>query len=333
MDKEDLPPDVRDHLDEDEEMPIEQIWTALQRSDKRRERAFSSEAAWQELEERLEMEGADTPVRNAEPSAQPRASWEAALSRLMGQWRVLAAAVTIICAVGVGAWWWSQPVTVATAAGEQDAITLPDGSVVELSSATQINYPRGFTSLPLVGSTERRVTLDGEAYFEVEEGNSPFTVTTPNAAVEVLGTSFNVRAVAGRDQVETEVALQTGRLRLTPHAGAPDAAVDLTEPGVQSRVRGDSDPTSPSQIDFDRATAWRQGGFVMRSAPLSDILREMERRFDTQFALQVPPEETDTMTLHYGEAVQVNDLLSDIALIQDLKYRETSQGYELIRGE
>ena len=334
-DKGNIPPEVRERLDDDDPA-TEQIWTALQASDERRARSFSVDAAWQDLADRLAI---DSSASAQEAAAEDRQAgtaglFEAALATLVGgRMRLAVAAVAVLCAVGLGAWWWSQPVTVATAAGEQTTVTLPDGSTAELSSATKIDYPRGFTTLPLVGSPDRHVTLDGEAYFTVEEDASPFTVTTPNASIEVLGTRFNVRAISYEDEVETEVTLDTGQLRLTARDGPSGAAVELTESNTLSRVHGAEDPTRPAQVDLDHVTAWRAGGFAMQGAALTTILREMERRFDAQLDLRVPAEETETMTLHYGEEVQLEDLLNDIALVQNLKYRETSQGYELVRDE
>ena len=42
----------------------------------------------------------------------------------------------------------------------------------------------------------RSLTLSGEAYFDVQKGNKPFTISTNQGQVTVLGTSFNVRSRA-----------------------------------------------------------------------------------------------------------------------------------------
>ena len=46
--------------------------------------------------------------------------------------------------------------------GQKANITLPDGSIVRMNSATEIRYPADF------GKRERKINLNGEAYFEVE---------------------------------------------------------------------------------------------------------------------------------------------------------------------
>mgnify|MGYP000004802238 CR=1 FL=1 len=66
---------------------------------------------------------------------------------------------------------------------------LSDGTKVWLNSRTKIEYPAVFAD------KERRIKLDGEAYFQVAQNiHKPFIVQTPKGNVEVLGTQFNVES-------------------------------------------------------------------------------------------------------------------------------------------
>ena len=67
-------------------------------------------------------------------------------------------------------------------------VLLPDSSTVYLNSQAKLKYPTHFAK-------ERRVYLDGEAYFVVRKQNGKrFIVhTVSEAEVEVLGTEFNVK--------------------------------------------------------------------------------------------------------------------------------------------
>ena len=67
-------------------------------------------------------------------------------------------------------------------------VSLNDGTKVHLNAGTTLSYSKNFNS------TSREVTLNGEAYFEVEKGSSPFIILTDLAKVTVLGTKFNVRS-------------------------------------------------------------------------------------------------------------------------------------------
>ena len=110
-----------------------------------------------------------------------------------------------------------------------DALTelvLPDGSEVTLAPGAEIEYRRG-----LWGDV-RAVRLDGQAAFHVRADGRPFRVETFNATVEVLGTTFDVRAWGHAAAPETAVALVEGSVRL---ADAQGRAVVLA-PGQSSRV-------------------------------------------------------------------------------------------------
>ena len=100
--------------------------------------------------------------------------------------RWLAVAAVLIIGV-IGARMWFAPVTLTVPYGETASIQLSDGSMVELNSGSTIKYARSF-------GDERRVSLQGEAFFDVEKETRPFIVETFNGSVRVLGTTFNVKA-------------------------------------------------------------------------------------------------------------------------------------------
>lgn len=71
--------------------------------------------------------------------------------------------------------------------GESLYLTLSDGTTVYLSPRSTFKYPVSFDG------KERRVILNGEAFFEVTENAAqPFIVQTNRYNIKVLGTKFNV---------------------------------------------------------------------------------------------------------------------------------------------
>ena len=87
--------------------------------------------------------------------------------------------------------------------------------------------------MPVEGAEDARQArlLGGRALFRIErDPSNPFEVTTQNAEVMVLGTTFTVET----NDVETEVVLVSGVVTLAPRA-TPDAAVTLA-PGQRSTV-------------------------------------------------------------------------------------------------
>lgn len=82
--------------------------------------------------------------------------------------------------------------------GQKASIELPDGTQVWLNSDTKLKYDNAYNM------SDRSVTLDGEAYFEVAKNkDKKFTVNANGIKVEALGTSFNVKAYTSENQVTT----------------------------------------------------------------------------------------------------------------------------------
>lgn len=110
--------------------------------------------------------------------------------------RVAAAVGTII--VLSSAYWmymnlpgfgrWQQVV----ARDQIEMVELPDHSTVVLNKSSRIAFLKEYSG------DERRVKLEGEAFFEVESNKAkPFLVENGDANIMVLGTSFNVKTTQG----------------------------------------------------------------------------------------------------------------------------------------
>ena len=82
--------------------------------------------------------------------------------------------------------------------GQRAELTLGDGTRVCLNSNTTLTFPDHFDR------KERRVTLDGEGYFQVAKNDKkPFIVQAKEYEVRVLGTEFNVMMYKDQDFFET----------------------------------------------------------------------------------------------------------------------------------
>ena len=91
--------------------------------------------------------------------------------------------------------------TVTVPAGQRASLILADGTTVWLNSNSTLKYPaNGFHS------KNRKVTLEGEGYFEVaHDEKHPFIVETEKYDIRVLGTTFNVSAYPNSDMFETSL--------------------------------------------------------------------------------------------------------------------------------
>lgn len=88
--------------------------------------------------------------------------------------------------------------TVEAPYGSRTHLTLADGSEVWLNAGSNLKYSTQF------GHKNRRVILDGEAYFEVHKDSiQQFVVSTSYLDIKVFGTEFNVKAYSGEDNIQT----------------------------------------------------------------------------------------------------------------------------------
>ena len=133
----------------------------------------------------------------------------ASLRRGKRMWRVVAAVSAAAAAVALGVFAGmriSVPETspgqfeIVADCGQRSDVLLPDGSRIRLNSASRVSYSTEY------GKTNRDISLDGEAFFEVaKNAELPFVVSTGNISVEALGTKFNVRSYRDGDETVTIV--------------------------------------------------------------------------------------------------------------------------------
>lgn len=215
----------------------------------------------------------------------------------------VAAAVTAVLLFALG--YALIPATATAPRGETVTATLPDGTIVELNSASSIAYRRGF----LWG--DRHVELDGEAYFDVAALERPFVVETFNAQVAVTGTAFNVRARASDVQAATTVVVEEGRVLFSSIARPADRIAIAA--GQMSQLDGDAGAPNPARtVERDGRMAWRTGGLFFTNRPVGDILDELERRFDVSIREEPPSMRSKPLTLYRPSADSLASILADV---------------------
>ncbi len=269
-----------------------------------------------------------TPAVSLEPvSATPRS--RPAVAAAVRRWHPSAPwaiAATLALVVGYGAW-QATPVSITAPLGEQLAVTLPDGSVVDLNAGSSIEYARGFRRMGGLLAGDRAIELDGEAFFSVVRIEQPFAVTTAEAQVTVLGTKFLVRSHQG-EQEGTRVAVESGRVRVAP-TGSEGSAVELGAGEGTFVARGAQTPDAVSAVGVDRLSAWRRGGFWLVDQPLTAIFRELERRYAVDIRLRDVTVGDERLNVYYPERPSIETILSDLCTRGGLRYSRTSRGYEI----
>ena len=151
---------------------------------------------------------------------------------------------------------------IETSRGEIRNVVLADGSIVRLNGGARIHV-----SQSLLG---RSVALErGEAWFDVRHDGRPFSVTTQEGEVRVLGTAFNVdRLASGR----TEVSVYRGAVRF---GARRSPTLDLRPGDRASLTNGRLRPT-PGMV-ADRQPDWFDGWFDAGDASLGQLIEEADR--------------------------------------------------------
>jgi len=162
--------------------------------------------------------------------------------------------------------------------GGQYQLRLPDGTKVWLNAATTLKYPVSFSS-----AKERRVELNGEAYFEVTHNkNVPFRVVTGKQVIEVLGTHFNVNSYTDEPTIET--TLLEGSVKVSSTQKSNNLPSAIIKPGEQASFSGHKINISP--IDIDEVMAWKNGDFIFKNKDFKTTMRSIARWYDVDIVYE-----------------------------------------------
>ena len=259
---------------------------------------------WKELSRRIHATGEVGGKHPARPVERNSAPLRLVPRRV---YYAVAACAVILLAVAFFAGQWSgvsEPVSLeyVCMSGKASA-TLPDCSSVWLHNDTRV-----VCDVSRKGGSERVVTLQGEAYFDVahDEGR-PFLVKTGGMIIRVHGTKFNVEAFPDADStcvslLEGSVSLETATEQrfLQPGETATYNKLD----GKLSVVRG----------DVLLASSWTQDQVVFSQRSLRDICRVLGKWYNVKIDLapSVADKYRYTFTLRDESLEEILRLMSRI---------------------
>lgn len=158
--------------------------------------------------------------------------------------------------------------TVTIPPGKSYNITLADGTKVYMYAGSRLTYPIVFSG------KERRVYLEGEAYFKVtKDKEHPFVISTEKAEAKVLGTELNVSCYKGEP---CHVALLTGSVLVSDKKDT--RSVKLV-PGQGVTVK-ENTPLAISTENMDTYTYWLQGFIYYDDATLAEVTKNIGRWYN-----------------------------------------------------
>jgi transmembrane sensor len=157
--------------------------------------------------------------------------------------------------------------TYSTSVGERRAISLEDGSTIELNTNSRVRVR--------LGKARRDLFLDrGQAMFAVaHDAGRPFVVTAGDTAVRAIGTRFEVYRTAG----DVRVTLAEGRVQVSTTTATNTPSPPLVLSAGERVDVGTKLQAKPVSVDIAAATGWTNGRLTFRDERLADAVAEINR--------------------------------------------------------
>ena len=155
--------------------------------------------------------------------------------------------------------------------GKRFNVQLSDGTLVYLNSGSTLKFPVNFLK-----GKERKVYLQGEAFFEVAHNKELFTVKSPGAIAAVYGTKFNFKNY--QEDSFSEVILTEGSVGLKSNLYM-DKFVTIM-PNFKAELNKVENNIEVSQVNTKLYTSWIDGRVVFRNENIDNLILKLERLYN-----------------------------------------------------
>jgi len=197
-------------------------------------------------------------------------------------WAKMAASILLIITTGTIFWLQQQSatpaeeVTYATSFGETKQLTLPDNSKIFMNANSRLTVAKNWAA-----DTDRKVKLDGEAFFSVvhTKNHRKFTVAlVKGAQIEVLGTEFTVTERPSLSRV----VLNKGKVKITvlDKKAATGKKEAIMVPGDLAKVNWSAATIFKTHTDNPAMyTGFTQGQLIFNETPLLEVARLLKDNY------------------------------------------------------
>jgi transmembrane sensor len=171
--------------------------------------------------------------------------------------------------------------TISTPYAAIKTVWLPDSSEVVLNANSTIRYRGNWNN------NEREVWITGEAFFKVRHIDKAgeaqhFTVHAEgDAAIEVLGTEFNVKSINNI----TGVMLREGKVRFSVPASHPQTIMKPNDYCVYNATPG---KITTSVADPVLYTSWMEHRYRFEKTPAREVCETLKEYFGYDFIIRKP---------------------------------------------
>lgn len=188
--------------------------------------------------------------------------------------------------------------------GGEYMLILSDDTKVWLNSESVLRYPSYFAG------NERRVYIEGEAYFQVaKDASSPFIVESMGMDIRVTGTEFNVMAYKEKDRIETTLVEGS----VVVNAGGQVVAMS---PNMQAVFSKNNGRLITRNVRAELFSSWKNGIFEFDDLPLREIVEQLGRWYNVDFVFE---DESLADTRFTGATEKLKPITFILDLIKDTK--------------
>lgn len=193
--------------------------------------------------------------------------------------------------------------------GGEYRLKLADGTLVWLNSETTLRYP------VLFSQSERRVYLEGEAYFQVaKDAEHPFIVSVDGVDITALGTQFNILTSGKNKPVYT--TLVEGSVRVKQEKGE----FCVLNPSEQAVCVNETGAIQVRHVKTSVYTSWKDGYYTFEQQTVENIMKTLARWYDIQVFYQ----NQEVAQLRFSGRLKryedITNLLTMIKLTNDVNF-------------
>lgn len=238
--------------------------------------------------------------------------------------RRIAESVAVAAAVAAGVFFGFRhyetgtPLAVETLSAPAGLITesiLSDGTRVCLNAGSKleiINYKKN----------ERRVRLEGEAYFDVTKDESrPFIVETDKIAVRVLGTEFDVNGKGD----EQSVVLVRGSVQVDSQTDKEEPLSYRLVPGQRFSRNPENGSGNIAQVETEDYTSWTNGYLKFDRLPVGEIIRKIQDYYGISINSDGLPEDACPISGKLDLRTRVDTALVNIEFLAPVNFEKISE--------
>lgn len=232
----------------------------------------------------------------------------------------ISAAASILILFGIGyllvdsGGLFDNSLVYSTTNNEVIEVVLPDNSHVWLNENSNLKITRTFDK------RQRKVLLQGEAYFEVARDEKKiFKVITGKTATKVLGTSFNLKGIENNN---IQLIVNTGKVEFyKKYSFSKRKAYLAGDKGEYNFSSGQVSHLENKDLNY---LSWKTGVLTFSNTPLDEVCKALTNYFKISVESTINDSGLSLTGTFQNEDLE--EILSTIAITLDIKIDSSESG-------